>query len=100
MDRRLVILVEFTLAPATRDAFRALILENAAVSMQCEPGCRQFDVLMPEGDPGDRVILYEIYDDAAAFDAHLASEHYRHFAEASAPFVHSKTVTRLGFAGA
>ncbi|MEK0085144.1 putative quinol monooxygenase [Benzoatithermus flavus] len=98
MDRRHVILVEFTLAPATRDAFRALVLENAAASMQREPGCRRFDVLVPEGDPGDRVILYEIYDDAAAFEAHLASEHYRRFAEAAGPLVLTKAVTRLGFA--
>jgi quinol monooxygenase YgiN len=100
MDRRLVILVEFTLSPETRDAFRALMLENAAASLEHEPGCRQFDVLIPEGDPGDRIVLYEIYDDAAAFDAHLASAHYQRFAEASAPLVRSKTVTRLGFAPA
>ena len=34
-----------------------------------EPGCRRFDVVEPQGEP-DRVLLYEIYDDEAAFDAH------------------------------
>ena len=36
-----------------------------------EPGCRRFDVVEPQGEP-DRVLLYEIYDDEAAFDAHAA----------------------------
>lgn len=100
MDPRLVVLVEFTLVPEARDDFRALVLENAATSLAEEPGCRQFDVLIPEGDPGDRVVLYEIYDDAAAFEAHLATEHYRRFAAAVEPMARAKTVTRLGFAAA
>ena len=60
MDRRLVILVDFTLAPETRAEFHRLVLENAAASLRDEPGCRRFDVLVPEGDSGDRVVLYEI----------------------------------------
>jgi autoinducer 2-degrading protein len=63
-----------------------------------EPGCRQFDVLIPEDDPGDLVVLYEIYDDAASFDAHLRSDHYVRFAAATERMVTMKTVTRLGFA--
>ena len=43
-------------------------------------------------------MLYEIYDDAAAFDAHLATPHFAIFNEATAPLVASKTVHRLGFA--
>ena len=98
MDGRLVVLVEFDLLPHARTAFRRLVLENAAASLRDEPGCRQFDVLIPEGDPGDRVVLYEIYDDAAAFDAHLRTPHYARFAEATEPLVRDKRVTRLGFA--
>ena len=76
MDRRLVILVEFELHPGKEPEFRRLVLENAAASLRDEPGCRQFDVLTPEAGPGDRIVLYEIYDDAAAFDAHLATPHF------------------------
>jgi (4S)-4-hydroxy-5-phosphonooxypentane-2,3-dione isomerase len=100
MDRRLVILVEFTLAPETRAEFRRLVLENASASLRDEPGCRQFDVLIPEGDPGDRVVLYEIYDDDEAFAAHVRTGHYARFAEATEALVRTKTVTRLGFAPA
>lgn len=98
MDRRLVILVEFELHEGKEPEFRNLVLENAAASLRDEPGCRQFDVLTPEAGPGDRITLYEIYDDAAAFDAHLATPHFATFNEATAPLVATKTVHRLGFA--
>jgi len=98
VDRRLVILVEFELHPGSEPEFRRLVLENAAASLRDEPGCRQFDVLTPEAGPGDRIVLYEIYDDAASFDAHLAIPHFATFNDATAPLVANKTVHRLGFA--
>lgn len=97
MDGRLAILVEFVLAPEGRERFHELVRANAAASLQ-EAGCRQFDVLLP-ADAADRVVLYEIYDDAQAFDAHLATDHYREFARASEAVVRDKRVTRLGFVG-
>src|SRR3954454_22116594 len=100
MDRRLVILVEFELHPGSEPEFRRLVMENAAASLRDEPGCSRFDVLTPEGGPGAGIVLYEIYDDAAAFDAHLATLHFTRFNEATAPLVARKTVRRLSFAAA
>lgn len=100
MDRRLVILVEFALVPEHAEAFRRLVVENAAASLRDEPGCRQFDVVEPEGAAGERVILYEIYDDAEAFEAHLATAHYARFTAASETMVRAKHVQRLGFVAA
>lgn len=97
MDRRLVILVEFELRPEAAAEFRRLVIDNATASLRDEPGCRQFDVLTPEGE-GERIVLYEIYDGAAAFDAHLKTRHYAEFAAATEALVTKKTVTRLGFA--
>ena len=97
---RLVILVDFRVKPTDHERFRRLITENAAASLVREQGCRQFDVLVPEGAAAGRFILYEIYDDQAAFDAHLASEHFRRFDVAAAPIVTERTVTRLVFAEA
>lgn len=98
MDRRLVVLVEFALHPGKEPEFRRLVLENAAASLRDEPGCSLFDVLTPEGEPSERIVLYEIYDDPAAFDAHLATPHFASFNEATAPLVAKKTVHRLSFA--
>lgn len=86
-----VILVEFHLKPGTASAFRRLIDENARASWRAEPGCRRFDVLESASQP-NRVVLYEIYDDRAAFQAHLKTEHFAHFSEESAALLSDKKV--------
>ena len=58
-----------------------------------EPGCRRFDVLLP-AQGSDRVLLYEIYDDEAAFEAHCASPHFLWFDAAAGPLVAAKLVER------
>jgi quinol monooxygenase YgiN len=88
-----VVMVEFLLKPGTRADFRKLMDANARDSAKLEPGCRRFDVLEPQGE-GDRILLYEIYDDRAAFDEHARSAHYLTFDKASAAMVTQKTVTR------
>jgi (4S)-4-hydroxy-5-phosphonooxypentane-2,3-dione isomerase len=85
------ITVTFELVPGHRDRFLELVRENAATSLRAEPGCRRFDVLIPERE--DAVFLYEIYTDRAAFDAHLASDHFKAFNEATTRMVAAKTIT-------
>lgn len=86
-----VITVDFRLKPGAMDDFRKLMDANAIASFAEEPGCQRFDVLIPK-DQWDRVFLYEIYDDRAAFEAHLRSPHFQSFNSASAPLVQSKQV--------
>jgi (4S)-4-hydroxy-5-phosphonooxypentane-2,3-dione isomerase len=85
------IVVDFRLRPGAMGAFRRLIDENARASAQGEPGCRRFDVLVAKGE-ADRLLLYEIYDDRAAFEAHLRTAHFASFNRASEPLVADKTV--------
>lgn len=86
-----VITVDFTLKPGAMAEFRQLIDSNAADSCRNEPGCRRFDVLVPQG-VADRVFLYEIYDDRAAFEAHLKTAHFDTFNRASAALVAAKDI--------
>ena len=65
--------------------------ENARASIRDEPGCRRFDVLEPAGEP-DRIFLYEIYDDRAAFDAHVRSPHFQKFQAECGDLVAGKNV--------
>ena len=95
---RHVVLVELHVKLDDRSAFERLIRQNAAASLAHEPGCRQFDVLSPESPTDGRFVLYEIYADAAAFDAHLRTEHFRQFDAATSDMVTQKTITRLRFA--
>jgi autoinducer 2-degrading protein len=86
-----VILVDFLLKPGSKAEFRRAIDANALASCRSEPGCRQFDVVEPRDGP-DRIILYEIYDDRAAFEAHLKTPHLALFEAASKHLVTKKTV--------
>ena len=86
-----VIVVEFTIHSQRLAEFMPLMLKNAQVSRESEPGCRRFDVCR---DPAqaEHVFLYEVYDDKAAFDAHLQSAHFRTFDELAKPMVAAKSV--------
>lgn len=86
-----VILVDFLLKPGSKAEFRRAIDANAKASCRTEPGCRQFDVVEPRDDP-DRIVLYEIYDDRAAFEVHLKTPHLAAFEAASNHLVTKKTV--------
>jgi len=87
-----VVMVDFRLRPGTLRSFRPLVDLNARLSVQQEPGCRRFDVVEPD-DETDRITLYEIYDDRAAFDAHMKTRHFLAFDAESAEMVASKKVT-------
>ena len=87
-----VVTVVFRSKPQHRDAFRNAMIENATASRTREPGCRQFDVCeLPDGT----IFLYEVYDDEAAFKAHLATDHFKRFNARTAPWVADKRVATL-----
>lgn len=89
-----VIAVDFNIRPESRDRFLALVRKNAAQSLANEKGCKRFDVCVArDGTP--RVFLYEIYDDEAAFQAHVATAHFKTFAEAIAGMVVERRITAL-----
>ena len=86
-----VITVDFNLHPGALKQFLPLIVENANRSRSVEPGCERFDVLVPK-DSTDRVLLYEIYRDKAAFGEHLKAAHFLDFNAASASFVKDRKI--------
>lgn len=94
---RLAIIVEFRVRPEAHDQFRELTAENAASTLALEVGCLQFDVLSPIGAPKWQFVLYEIYADAAAFRAHLRTDHFLRFEKAVAAIVLEQTVRQLSF---
>jgi autoinducer 2-degrading protein len=87
------LIVEFRIKPDHVDAFAAAIIDNARASRDTEPGCRQFDVCTDPAQPG-LFFLYELYDDEAAVQAHLASAHFLKMNAATADWVERKTVWR------
>ncbi len=89
----LTIVVEFRILPAHIEAFECAIIANATASRETEPGCRQFDVCRDPADP-QLFFLYELYDDTAAFDAHLFTRHFLEMEALTAGWVQSKVVHR------
>lgn len=85
------ICVTFQLHKDSMAAFLPLMLANAQTSLKDEKGCHQFDVLT-DNNASDRVFLYELYSDRAAFDAHLASDHFQAFDAAVAPMIAQKDI--------
>jgi quinol monooxygenase YgiN len=94
--RPLVVLVEFLVKPSFLPQFRDLIAANAKASLEREMGCKRFDVLVEPEEPR-RFVLYEIYEDEAAFDEHLASSHYLGFADAIENQIEERSIRRLAF---
>lgn len=85
------VVVTFQIHPEHMAEFMPLMLANAATSRHTEVGCRQFDVCRKDNE----VFLYELYDDRAAFDAHLASGHFEAFQQASAQMIASKDLRQF-----
>jgi quinol monooxygenase YgiN len=80
--------VQIRIKPENVDRFMSLLAENAAGARK-EPGCRTFDVLV---DPQDRtkVMLYEVYADEKAFEAHQATAHFKKYLADAVPLLASR----------
>ena len=89
-----VVIVEFTVKTGHFPAFVARVRRQAADSLERESGCHVFDVcLNPERK--NYVLLYEVYDDRAAFDAHLASAHFLAFDATVRDWLEDRRITPL-----
>jgi autoinducer 2-degrading protein len=69
------LVVHMEVRPGRRGEFLAGMAANAEASVRDEPGCLRFDICSVDGD-GNRFVLYELYTDADAFEAHKASPHF------------------------
>jgi quinol monooxygenase YgiN len=83
-----VLQVNLRIKPENVDAFMKKALENARDARK-EPGCKQFDVLV---DPKDatKVLLYEVYADEKAFDAHQQTAHFKKYVAEAVPLLASR----------
>lgn len=90
----LVIIAEFEVKPGKLEEFLELAEVDARHSVADEPGCRQFTVTV-DREPPDRVVLFEVYDDDAAFDAHVETPHLKAFRTGIEPLIVSRHVRRL-----
>jgi len=80
--------VQLAIKPENVDKFMSKLMENARAA-RGEPGCKTFDVLV---DPQDRtkVMLYEVYADEKAFEAHQATPHFKKYLAEAVPLLASR----------
>ena len=79
-----VLIVDFEVQDGTADKVIALVSENARNSVEKEPGCLQFDVMQAADNP-NRILLFEVYENEAAFQAHGKTDHIKAFLEKARP---------------
>jgi autoinducer 2-degrading protein len=92
-----VVTVEFIARPQYHNAFLEALVHNARASRETEPGCRQFDVMIDDTEVPS-IFLYEVYDDRAAFEAHIRAPHFLEFDAAIRDWVshkHVRTYSRI-----
>lgn len=70
-----VIIAPIQIKEGYKEQFVAAMLDDAKGSVNDEPGCLRFDVIQDATDP-NRISLYEVYVDEAAFQAHLQAPHF------------------------
>jgi (4S)-4-hydroxy-5-phosphonooxypentane-2,3-dione isomerase len=91
-----VLVVNIKIKQETVDKFMEVLTVNAREARK-EPGCKQFDVLV---DPKDKtkVMLYEVYTDEKAFEAHQQTPHFKKYLAEAVPLLASRerqVVTRV-----
>lgn len=87
--------VTFSIRPGAMDRFMAAMHAQADNSLSREPDCLRFDICTA-GEDAHEVYLYELYTDRAAFDAHLATDHFKSFDAEVAPYLAEKIVKIYG----
>lgn len=80
-----IVIATFTAVPGAADEI-ARMLGDYAASVRAEPGNLVFHAGRRTDDP-DAFVVYELYADEAAFQAHLAAPYGPPFNEALAPLI-------------
>ena len=92
---RAILVVHLDIVEARLQEFLQIVQVHGTNSQQIEPGCLQFDVLVPK-DSSAHVILFEVYVDDAALESHWNSEHMAKYREQIEGMIAHRTVYRCG----
>jgi (4S)-4-hydroxy-5-phosphonooxypentane-2,3-dione isomerase len=83
-----VLLVDIRIKAENVERFMKEIADNARAARR-EPGCRQFEVLVDAKDR-TRLVLFEVYDDEKAFEAHQQTPHFKKYVADAVPLLASR----------
>ena len=86
--------VNIDVVPGQIENYLAAIKEVGAAAIKTEPGCSEFNITVSQKDP-NHLFIFEVYENAAAFDAHLKSDHYKKYAATAKDVVTKREVHSL-----
>jgi len=89
-----VVAVELEIVPSELENFKAAIKENGAACVREEPGCRMFNIAFGKDDP-NRVLLFEVYENAEAVTAHQSAPAFKKYQATVANMVKSRKRTEM-----
>jgi (4S)-4-hydroxy-5-phosphonooxypentane-2,3-dione isomerase len=79
--------------PGRRDQLLPLTVAHKARCLKDEPGTVQFEILLPKDDD-TKVLLYEVYQDDVAFEAHRNGASFARWRKETAGMVAKLSGTR------
>ena len=89
----IALFVELDIVPGRREDYIARARTHRDNVLKNEPDCRRFDISVPE-DSDDKVRLYEVYADQAAFDHHMGTAYMAEYREDTGPMIASRALAR------
>jgi quinol monooxygenase YgiN len=90
---KLVIMGTIEVAPGKRDQVASLLMAHRARCLKVEPGTLQLEAMLPREDDS-RILIYEVYQDAAAFETHRKAPSIAQFREETAGMIVKLVATR------
>jgi quinol monooxygenase YgiN len=91
VDNRFVRLAELEIYPDQLNAYKAALKEEIEASIRMEPGVLTLYAVSVKGHP-EQIRLFEIYRDAASYQGHLQSPHFKKYKEQTQQMVKSLTL--------
>jgi len=90
-DDRIVRLADLEIYPDQLDAYKAALKEEISTSIRVEPGVLTLYAVSVKDHP-EQIRLFETYRNAAAYQAHLQSPHFKKYKEQTKQMVKSLTL--------
>jgi quinol monooxygenase YgiN len=91
VDTRIVRLAELEIYPDQLNAYKAALKEEIEASIRTEPGVLTLYAVSVKGHP-EQIRIFETYRDAASYQAHLQSPHFKKYKEQTQQMVKSLTL--------
>jgi quinol monooxygenase YgiN len=84
-------IAELEIYPEQVDAYKAALKEEISASIRKEPGVLTLYAVSVKGHP-EQIRLFETYRNAASYQAHLQSSHFKNYKEQTRQMVKSLTL--------